>query len=231
MRRPMPPSLAPALLAGLLLAGCGSEGPARTEAEPRSTSPLSTIAPSGGDLVGFPLDAGYPEHNDDDGSPVVVSDRPATRAFTLCGQQAWDPRADGTDVLGVQFRGEAEWATGRTLVLYPDADAAARALSDALGAVTACPEEREEYGTAVHTPVDPVAGDQSVAWMDRWRSPDLGGGYSTGLAVMHLVRVGRAVLLSYEAGEGNGSQRSLEAALGRAERADLPVLAAMGDLT
>ena len=42
---------------------------------------------------------------------------------------AWDPHAGTTDVIGVEWRGEAEWSRGRTLVLYPTAEAAVAAVA------------------------------------------------------------------------------------------------------
>ena len=56
--------------------------------------------------------------------------------------------------------------------------------------------------------------------------------YDTGLTVYHVVRVGRAVLLSYEYGEGNGSEqtRSLGPGSGDAAKADQPVVDAMAEL-
>jgi hypothetical protein len=45
-----------------------------------------------------------------------------------------------------------------------------------------------------------------------------------------VARVGRAVLLSYEYGEGNGSEQTRLSALARAQKADRPVVDAMGGL-
>lgn len=231
------------MAAGLLVAGCGTERPTATPgADPSfSSAPTSTATPTPtpepslaatGALGGFPLDVGYDEENGDDHSPVRVTRQPATTAFDLCSLPTWDPQAGTTDVLGVEFRGEAEWARGRTLVLYPtegDATVAVTAVADALAG---CPDEPDGqgYGTS-HTPLDTPAGDQSVVWADTyWFSGDGEKLHDTGLTVYNLVRVGRAVLLSYEYGEGNGSEETRLSALVRAAEADEPVVDRMADL-
>jgi hypothetical protein len=225
--------LLPTLAAALALSGCGDERPGtEPQAGPRPTVHATTPTTDGSvTLAGFPLALGYAEENEDDHSPVVVTARPATRTFELCGRTVWDPRSGSSDVIGVEFRGEAEWWRGRTLVLYPALEAATRAVATARDAVAACPEERiDEHGSAAHTVIDYVVGDESFGWIDRWRNDEVGGLFGTGLTVYHVARVGRAVLLSYEYGEGNGSDESREAAIGRAAEADQPVVDAMGGL-
>jgi hypothetical protein len=227
-----------ALVAGLLVCGCGTErpasirdgtastGPAPSQAEPTSTPSTQPT----GSLRGFPLALGYDDENGDDHSPVVVTGKPATRAFAECGRTVWDPKAGTTDVLGVEFRGEAEWSRGRTLVLYPSTDAAAAAVETARDVITSCPrDDGDEYGWVEHTLIDYVAGDHSVGWIDRWWSAEVDG-FDTGLTVHHVVRVGRAVLYTYEYGEGNGSEQTRGAAVVRAANEDQPVVGAMGRL-
>ena len=183
-------------------------------------------------LDGFPLDLGYAEENGDDHSPVLVTETPAQTAFDLCGRQVWDPYGGTTDLIGVEFRGEAEWSLGRTLVLYPSEEAAADAVSSARDAVVGCPDEpaQDGYGTT-HRVLDIPLGDQSVVWTDTYWSASEGQHlHDTGLTVYHLVRVGQAVLASYEYGEGNGSEESRERAVAEATRADRDVVEAMRDL-
>ena len=56
-------------------------------------------------------------------------------------------------MIGVEFRGEAEYFRGRTLVLYPDAGAATAAVTAARAAVAACPDEPDGERTgAPRTP-------------------------------------------------------------------------------
>jgi len=144
----------------------------------------------------------------------------------------WDPYAGTTDLIGVEFRGEAEWSLGRTLVLYPSEEAAANAVSSARDAVVGCPDEpaQDGYGTT-HEVLDIPLGDQSVVWTDTYWSASEGEHlHDTGLTVYHLVRVGQAVLASYEYGEGNGSEESRARAVAEATRADRDVVEAMRDL-
>jgi hypothetical protein len=181
-------------------------------------------------LAGFPLALGYDAANGDDHSPVRITRRPATKAFELCGVPAWDPSAATIDVLGVEWRGEAEWVRGRTLALYPSVDDGVAALADLRDALTGCPEEPGEpdYGTT-HTLLDLALGEESVVWANTyWFATGGEKLHGTGLTVHAAVRVGRAVLLSYEYGEGNGSDESRQAAIDRAIAADQRVVDAMG---
>ena len=173
-----------------------------------------------GPLAGFPLDRGYADENGDDGSPVEITARPATTRFGMCHRVVWDPRHGGTHRIGVEFRGEAEYFRGRTLVLYPDAGAATAAVTAARAAVAACPDEPDGNGQGTtHTVTDESLGDQSVVWTDTFYSVHDGERqHDTGLVVYELVRVGRSVLLGYEYGEGNGSPASREQAITRTTR-------------
>jgi hypothetical protein len=228
MRRPSPPLL-PLLLAAALLIGCGqrqgvaatdvdsssepthSRGTPAVSTEPRkhrSHSATPTTAPDvTGPLADFPLALGYAAENGDDGSPVEITPHPATRRFGVCDRTVWDPRDGTTDLIGVEYRGEAEYFRGRTLVLYPDTHAAGAAVAAARAAVTACPDEPGGKGQGTtHSPTDDSLGDQSLVWTDTFYTVHDGEQqHDTGLVVYVLVRVGRAVLLGYEYGEGNGS--------------------------
>ena len=226
----------------MALAGCGTERPATIRNADATSSPTSaaTSAPAptpaaspvseaGGSLAGFPLDLGYAETNGDDGSSVVVTKKPATRAFEECHRQVWDPAA-GSEAIGVEFRGEAEWSRGRTLVLYPTVEAATSAVDTAADAITSCPRDGgDTFGWTEHTEVDYHVGDQSFGWIDRYWTSDVNG-FDTGLTIYHAVRVGNAVLFTYEYGEGNGSEETRRSALSAAERADAPVVKVMYSL-
>jgi hypothetical protein len=220
----------------VLLGGCGDRDPTTVaDREPSSRptapsrvpgSPTTSASVGTGPLAGFPLDLGYPDENGDDQSPVVVTARPATRAFRLCHLTAWDPGDQTTDVIGVRFRGEAEYSRGRTLTLYADPGAAADAVRRARNAVEACPDERDgrDQGTT-HTLVDRGLGEQSVVWTDTFYNVVQGEEqHDTGLVVYEVVRVGRAVLLAYEYGEGNGTPAGREQAIARSVRQEHPVV-------
>jgi hypothetical protein len=227
-----------ALAAGLLVSGCGTERPTSSPvADPSSSSaptptaePTRTPEPS---LPEFPLAIGYDHENGDDHSPVVVTSKPGMGAYRSCDETAWDPHQGTTDLIGVHFRGEAEWARGRTLVLYPTTSDATRAVDTARASIAACPEQDFGDGyVGVTTIYDDVRmGEQSVVWADtsgfRQDGEIL---FGTGLTVYHLVRVGRAVLASYEYGEGNFGSDVPSPAIDRATEADLPVVDAMGGL-
>jgi hypothetical protein len=208
--------VATAVTAMIVLSGCGSERPAQVHEADATSGPVpspmpppssATAAPAGlhGPLADFPLAVGLPDRNGDDQSPVVVRDRPATRAFGECGRRVWDPHRGTTDVIGVEFRGEAEWFRGRTLVLYPSPESAEAAVDTVGDVITNCPrDDGDDDGWTEHTGIDYNVGDQSFGWIDRWWTAELDG-FDTGLVVYHVVRVGRAVLFTYEYGEGNGS--------------------------
>ena len=202
-----------------------------TPTSTQTPTQTATPAPTGvsGPLAAFPLALGLPARNGDDLSPVAVRNVPATKAFDECGRQVWDPHRGTTDVIGVEFRGEAEWFRGRTLVLYPSGDAATAAVATARDVITSCPrDDGDDNGWTEHTGIDYDAGDQSFAWIDRWWTTELDG-FDTGLVVYHVVRVGKAVLFTYEYGEGNGSAQTRLAAVARAAKEDQPLVDAMGD--
>ena len=154
---------------------------------------------------------------------------PATRAFATCGGRSGTRIAGTTDVIGVEFRGEAEWSRGRTLVLYPSTEAAGAAVETARDAITRCPRDNAtDYGWTEHTEVDYDTGEQSFGWIDRYGNSEVNG-FDTGLTIYHVVQVDTLVLLSYEYGEGNGSEQTRQSALNRAATADRPVVDAMGE--
>ncbi|QIG44156.1 hypothetical protein G5V58_16485 [Nocardioides anomalus] len=208
------------LSAALLLSAPASAAPAREAPHP-APRPAPLVA---GPLAGFDLDAGY-------GAAYRVTSRPGVARFALCGRTAWDPREGTRALVGVRAT-EPEWYRGRTLVRYRTAKAASAAVARARAAVTACPQEREADGSGVdHTVRDDVAlGEDSVAWIDRYPQEAAGGAYDPGLTVFHVVRVGRAVLASYEYSESNATPRSRERAVDEATAADRPVVAAMADV-
>jgi hypothetical protein len=220
--------LVPLVVVPLLLGGCGDARPtvATETVAPNPTqnptqNPTTATSPDlTGPLAGFPLALGYADTNGNDGSPVAITTKPATRRFGICGRTVWDPRHGTTDRIGVEYRGEAEWARGRTLVLYPGVAAATAAVSAARTAVAACPDEPDgsSQGTT-HTVADESAGDQAVVWTDTFYSVVNGRPqHDTGLVVYELVRVGRAVLLGYEYDEGNGSAESRAQSVARNTR-------------
>jgi hypothetical protein len=97
-------------------------------------------------------------------------------------------------------------------------------------AITGCPRDGgDDTGWAAHTPDTLETGDQSFGWMDRYQ-PTGADGFDPGLTVYHVVRVGRAVLFTYEYTEANGTPQGRDDEVARAAKKDQPVVAAMGDL-
>jgi hypothetical protein len=87
----------------------------------------------------------------------------------------------------------------------------------------------DDDGYPTHSELNYYAGDQSEGWIDRYWSAEVDG-YDTGLTVYHEVRVGRAVLFTYEYGEANGSAQTMHRAIDRAERQDQPLVDLMKEL-
>jgi hypothetical protein len=202
------------VLAPLLLSACGNDEPAATPRTPAtSTPPTPPASTSGssptltGPLAGFPLNLGYPERNGDDGSPVEITTKPATRRFSACGRVVWDPMRGTTNRIGVTYSGEAEYDRGRTLLLYRSARAAGAAVAATRSALAACTDEPDGHhqGTT-HSLIGQTTAVQPALWTDTYYTVvDGKKQYDTGLVVYQLVHVGRAVLLVYEYGEANGS--------------------------
>lgn len=251
------PPLLPLVLTAVVLIGCGNEHGQVVTDTGSSSVPTSTPRPSvtasptkkattpspkptvhtapevTGPLADLPLDLGYPDENGDDGSAVEITAKPATRRFGVCDRTVWDPQHGASDVIGVEFRGEAEYVRGRTLVRYPDADAATAAVAAAHDAIAACSDEPDAKGQGgtTHTLTDEsVGGDQSLVWTDTYYSLNNGEKqHDTGLVVYVVARVGRAVLLAYEYGEGNGTPASREQAIARSTDAERALVDRMRD--
>ena len=182
-------------------------------------------------LADFPLTLGYPETNGSDGSPVEVTDKPGVGAIPICGEVVWDPEGGTTDAIGAEYVGEAEDFRGRTLGLYPSDEEATATIEAVTAALEACPEEPsdDESGAAsLHEIVESDLGDESVVWTTRYRDPQ--GLTGTGLTVQHMVRVGSALFVAYESGEGGGSPESTTAAVQAATEQAEPIVEAMREL-
>jgi hypothetical protein len=193
-------------LLSLLLVGCGTATTAASGDDPAPT-PSPTITSPVLPLEHFPLARGFPETNGNDGSPVVVSAESGVDALSFCGRAAWSPDAVGTiDLVGTTYTGEAEDFRGRTLVRYAEEALAAQALATLRLAVEQCPEEQVGGTAQVYAGADRDAGDEAFTITHRYRGEY---GFDTGLEVVDVVRVGDLVLLSWEYGEGGGSDESI----------------------
>lgn len=210
-------------LVSFVLVGCGTATSAPATDDPEPTPPptltsspaSSTRAPSSPatsspvrPLEHFPLAQGYPETNGNDGSPVLVTAESGVEALSWCGRPVWSPDVQGetVDLVGTTYTGEAEDFRGRTLVRYAEEALAAQALATLRLAIEQCPEE-EVGGTAqVYTGADRRAGDEAFTITHRFRGEY---GFDTGLEVIDAVRVGDLVLLSWDYGEGGGTDESI----------------------
>ncbi|WP_435743482.1 hypothetical protein [Nocardioides sp. SYSU DS0663] len=133
---------------------------------------------------GFPLGAGL-------GGQAI--DEPALDAATPCGTPFWTDT--GTVDVARESRGDGvESRSGRTLALYPDADAAAQAVDDIRGAVADCPEQPVTDDTTRVTEVldRDLATEESFVVVDRVRFDD---GSWADLTTTQVARTGNAVLL------------------------------------
>ena len=159
-------------------------------------------------LDDFPLARGWPSTNGDDGSPVEVTDSSGVEDLAFCGRPAWSPE-HAADVVGATYSGEAEDLRGRTLARYDgqDADGVVDRLRDA---IEACPEEAFGGTTQVYELFPADSGDDSFFVTHRYRSDY---GFDTGLEVIGVIRLDDLVLLSFEYGEGGGSEDSIRRSL------------------
>ena len=112
----------------------------------------------------------------------------------------------------------------RWLAVYPDADTADRALGAISSVIEGCPVEEVKGTETVLTPFASTLGERSFAWTSRYRT---GGSFDVGLAVFQAVRVGNAVLLDTNYGEGGATTDSI-GKVARAVATDaVPVVKAM----
>lgn len=150
----------------------------------------------------FPLAAGWPD--DRDASPGELGRQGPARTidsleFAACGTSF--------DDLGYADRLRADWTDvedqrSRQLTSYAHGDKAAAAVESLTDFLRSCPSEDFGDGLARVTEVIRTAvGDESVALV---RHFERGGSPVLGLEIIHLVRVGRAVLIDTAANEGRG---------------------------
>lgn len=150
----------------------------------------------------FPLAAGWPDERD--ASPGELGREGPARTidslqFAVCSTSFDDPgyadrlRADWSDV---------EDQRKRQLTSYAEDDEAVDAVRSLADFFRACPAEDFDDGlTRVAEVIRTAVGDESWAMV---RHFERGGAPVLGLEIIHLVRVGRAVLIDTMANEGRG---------------------------
>ncbi len=148
---------------------------------------------------GFPLNAGYPETNED-GTPVRVTKRPGVGGVTLCGHTIL-ASAGASAVAGTKYVGIEDFRA-RTLLVFESTSDAQAVARDAERVVRQCPE----FDFSSYTPVGVPLGETSFGFDQRYAVEQ--GGFDLGLQAYQLVQVGRAVLISTAYGEANGSDET-----------------------
>lgn len=152
------------------------------------------------ELSDFPLGAGWPTDHEPgtSGTQVPVDTLDPDFASYTCSAPLPEPAA-ATGVLRGRY-GNVEDDRTRELVTFADADAAVAyvALLDAF--FSECPYQTEADG--VTYPVTRVATEVGGRSFGIVRSTEVDGEPAIGLSTLHVVRLGRAVLLDTTAGEG-----------------------------
>lgn len=207
--------IAGVVTAVLTLGGCGSDAPrtaSSTGPSPSAVSPSAsaTSAPvsdstgGGHDLPDdFPLAAGWP--SDDLAEPGrhyglkgPDRDRPPL-TFVACGKSAPDP--ERTDRLLAEWSNVEDFRA-RQVTTYDDSRSASAAVTAFVGFYRDCPTDEGSADDGYSTAIDvrrTDSGEESWAVV----RASLYDGYPTvGLEVLHVVRVGRAVLIDTAANEG-----------------------------
>lgn len=168
-------------------------------------------APAAPAAADVPLAAGWPTTTEPGEAgvvlPVTDSEPDVERDFGTwaCGTPA--PEASG-EVLRARFA-DVEDYRARRLVVLPDADAAVSYVSGLRDFYAACPERSGEGMTYPVALVDTAVGGQSFGLV---RFTESGGEPAIGVMALHVVRVGRSVLLDAAASEGGAGQQEPEAA-------------------
>lgn len=160
----------------------------------------------------FPITAGMPATNADDGSAVVAQQASGVPELSWCGDTAWSAAGDTVvDVLGAAYRGESEDTLGRTLALYVDDTAASQAVRDLKAAVEACPldESGAPRAPQAYAMADAqAAGEESFAFSQA--SLDEAGNPLGDLWVYQVVRSGNAVYLAAHYGQGGADASAVQ---------------------
>jgi hypothetical protein len=170
-------------------AGCS------TVTEPPASEPgaSSDIAPD------FPLAAGWPtEHEPGDGNGLTGPgpDIPALEGVQACGAEL--PAATSQDRLAAGWKNPEDYRT-RVLLTFEDAPGAIDYQRQFLEPYRACPREETSDGYATLVDVRRTAvGGESWAVV---RSFEFQGDPAIGLEVLHVVRVGRALLVDVTSSE------------------------------
>jgi hypothetical protein len=186
--------------------------PSTQDADP-TPEPSEDPTPEGGWRTeiprGFPLAEGFPEDRfAEDELEGPVPDESAYGGVRACDKDLF-PTLEWKDALSTSFS-QPEDFRGRILTTYADA-AEARGVAAALaGGFRDCP--RQSYGgtpesVTLTDVVELGTGDEGWAVISTY---EVGGAPAIGLQLLHVVRVGNAVLISSVANEGGYTQRDVD---------------------
>lgn len=210
-RIPAIPATLVVAVATVLLAGCGGQTTTDDD-RPAAVDPPAPAAPVDAPvdqpvesqpeptLDDVPLAAGWPDHAPEPeaiGTELPVERLTADFADYACPSSP-QPDPGRADVLRGQYSSVEDYRT-RELVVLPDADAAVawvEALEDHYAACPAVTEDGLRYPLTV---LETATGGQSFGVV---RSTEHDGQPAIGLSTLHVVRVGRSVLLDTSSGEG-----------------------------
>ncbi|WP_134738293.1 hypothetical protein [Nocardioides sp. 503] len=192
---------------GAAVLGGGREGAAPDPAPPVPSVTTTPEAPRTSEPpvepadipAGFPLAAAWPDEHEP-GEEGLVGPGPDVEVLDgleACGVAL--PAAPSTDRLAARW-GNVEDHRSRLLLTFDDAEGAIDFQAQLLAPYRACPREETSDGFTTLSDVRRTAvGGESWAVV---RSYEFEGSPSVGLEVLHVVRLGRALLVDTTSGEG-----------------------------
>ncbi len=158
---------------------------------------------AGGDIPDdFPLAAGWPDGSVAEPGPQHGLRGPDQSLEPL----AWEMCDESFTATGARDRLRSDWNNvedyrGRELLTFTDADAAVSFTGSLVSFWRSCPEEEQDDGYVSLTEVRRTGlGGESWALL-RWSEYD--GAAAVGLTVVHVTRLGRAVLIDQSSNEGS----------------------------
>lgn len=205
-------------------AGCA------TTTEPPATDPPSSEPPADSDDIpaGFPLAADWPgRHEPGDGNGLTGPgpDVPALEGVQACGVEL--PAATSLDRLAAGWKNPEDYRV-RVLLTFEDADGAIDYQRQLVDVYRACPRDEDAEGNASLTDVRQTrVGGESWAFV---RTYEYLGAPAIGMEVIHVVRLGRALLVDTATNEGGGGpdpEADVDAQIARQTADSAEVVSAM----
>lgn len=158
---------------------------------------------AGGDIPDdFPLAGGWPDDSVAEPGPQHGLSGPNRSLEPL----AWEMCDDSFTTTGPRDRLRADWNNvedyrGRELLTFAAADDAVSFTGELVSFWRSCPEDEQDDGYVLLSGVRPTGvGGESWALL-RWSEYD--GAPAVGLTVVHVTRLGRAVLIDQSSNEGS----------------------------